>query len=59
MTTYNKIFWNLRKFEVEYAINGDMNLAVIKENGKEIWSIFANSEKSLKQQVTKWCKSNW
>jgi hypothetical protein len=59
MTTEIRIYHNLRKFEVELNYNGDLNLAVIKENGKEIWSIFANSSKSLKMQVTKWCKQNW
>ena len=59
MTTTNKIYENLRRFEVEFAFNGDMNLANIKENGINVWSIFANSEKSLKMQVTKWIKSNW
>jgi hypothetical protein len=59
MTTTNKIYENLRRFEVEFAFNGDMNLANIKENGINVWSIFAHSEKSLKMQVTKWIKSNW
>jgi thymidylate synthase len=59
MTTAKKIFWNLRKFEVEYAFNGDANLAVIKENGVSIWSIYAHTEKSLRCKVTKWIKANW
>lgn len=59
MTTKKIIYENLRKFEVEFAFNGDMNIADITENGIRVWSIFANSEKSLKMQVTKWIKSNW
>jgi len=59
MTTKFAIYENLRKFEVEFAFAGDMNLATIKENGVNIWSIYAHSEKSLKMQVTKWCKANW
>lgn len=59
MTTTKIIYENLRRFEVELAFNGDLNLADIKENGKTIWTIFANSEKSLKSQVTKWCRANY
>jgi len=59
MTTTKIIYENLRRFEVELAFNGDLNLADIKENGKTIWTIFANSEKSLKSQVTKWIRANW
>lgn len=60
LTTTTKIYINLRKFEVEFATNGsDMNLATIKEEGKTVWSIFANTEKSMKSQVTKCVRSNW
>ena len=60
LTITNAIYENFRKFEVEFATNGsDMNLATIKENGKEIMSFFANSEKSMKAKVTKWIKANW
>lgn len=57
--TEKKIFWNLRKFEVEYNITDNGCIADIKENGSNIWSIYSHTEKSLKSQVTKWCKSNW
>lgn len=59
MTTYKKIFWNLRKFEVEYVFTDNGNLANIMEDGKSIHTIYAHTETSLKRQVTKWCKENW
>jgi hypothetical protein len=59
MKTANKIFWNLRKFEVEYLYTDNGNFASIKEDGKQIWSIYAHTERTLNSQVTKWCKANW
>lgn len=59
MKTTKAIFENLRKFDVEYVSFNGQNLAVIRENGAEVWSVYANSEKSLKSKVTKWCKQNW
>ena len=60
LTLTNKIYENFRRFEVEFGTNGsDLNLAVIKENGKVVNSIYAHSEKSMKSNVTKWVKANW
>lgn len=57
--TENHIYENLRKFEVEILITDNGNLASIKENGNNIWSIYSHTEKSLRSKVTKWIRSNW
>jgi hypothetical protein len=59
MTTQNAIFENLRKFEVEMVFTDNGNIANITEGGVRLWTIYAHTAKSLKSQVTKWCKSNW
>jgi hypothetical protein len=57
--TENHIYENLRKFEVELVFTDNGNLASIKENNQNVWTIYAHTEKSLKTKVTKWIKSNW
>ena len=57
--TENHIYENLRRFEVEIVITDNGNLASIKENGNNIWSIYSHTEKSLRSKVTKWVRSNW
>jgi hypothetical protein len=59
LKTENHIYENLRKFEVEILFTDNGNLASIKENGNNVWSIYSHTEKSLRSKLTKWIKSNW
>jgi len=59
LKTINASFENLKRFDVEMVITTNGNMATIKENGVNVWSIYAHTEKSLKTKVTKWCRENW
>lgn len=59
MKTSKAIYENLRKFEVEFTFSEIGNIATIKENGVNVWELYANTEKSLRAKTTKWIKENW
>jgi hypothetical protein len=55
MKTANKIFWNLRKFEVEYLYTDNGNFASIKEDGKShnielLSSLLESAKETLKEK---------